>query len=92
VPISHCEARACAYNKQGLCCAVTVEIAKGDARCECFTRSVMFNASPNFQSQVNVCRMSGCTYNRLSGCTLEAVSIETTKEGAACRDFTSRTT
>jgi hypothetical protein len=91
VPIKQCEAGACAYNRHDHCHAVAVEIGKENAHCESFTRSVMFNVNPHFESQVSSCRMSGCAYNRLSGCTLETVALKDTREGGACRNYVSRT-
>jgi hypothetical protein len=90
VPIEHCATEACAFNQQGLCYAVTVEIGKDNASCESFTRSVMFNVNPHFQSQVGSCRMSGCVSNRLSGCTRETVTVNVTGNGGACGNYHSR--
>ncbi|MFA5866391.1 MAG: DUF1540 domain-containing protein [Actinomycetota bacterium] len=90
VPIDRCEAEVCAYNQNGNCYAVAIEIGKDGASCESFTRSVMFNVSPHFLSQVSSCRMSGCASNRLSSCTRETVAIDGTPKGGICGDFSSR--
>lgn len=90
IPIDRCGAEACAYNQHGHCRAVAVEIGKNSAPCESFTRSVMINVKPHFQSQVSSCQMSGCASNRLSSCTRETVVIKETKNGGACRDFIKR--
>ncbi len=90
VPIELCEAQACAYNQHGHCYAVTIEISKDGATCESFTRSVMFNVSPHFSSQVSSCRMSNCASNRLSGCTRETVTMEGTLRGGICGNFMNR--
>lgn len=90
VPIQHCDAETCAYNEHDQCHAVTVEIGKEAARCELFTRSVMFNVAPRFNSQVSACRMSRCASNRLGGCTREEIAIKKQGEGASCSKYVNR--
>jgi hypothetical protein len=90
IPIEKCAVAGCAYNQHGHCHAVTVEIGKDSAPCESFTRSVMFNVNPRFQSQVNSCRMSDCVSNRLSGCTRESVTMGETDKGGACLNYANR--
>lgn len=90
VPIQRCDVGVCAYNQHESCHAVAVDIGKDNANCELFTRSVMFVVNPKFESQVALCRMSGCASNRLGSCTKDKINIDSTSGGGACAEYASR--
>jgi hypothetical protein len=90
--INECEAEECAFNGNGSCQAIAINVG-GPAdvcpNCDTFMEAAIKGGIPGITAGVGVCKVQDCRYNSNLECNANSVSIKLHSNHADCATYQS---
>ena len=85
--ISKCTADSCAFNSEGSCSTIAINVNGSDHSCNTFLDKPVDAGIDGVQSSVGACKEETCIHNSNLICQADSIAIESKSGAATCTTF-----